>query len=70
LNAASPTIGITDCDYDNIELKQHVFAEKLKQNDFEIISTTLCRAGEETLREAFGQESLKYRQSANPRQGV
>jgi hypothetical protein len=43
LNAASPRIGITDCDYDNIELKQHVFAEKLKQNDFEIISTTLCR---------------------------
>ena len=65
LNAVSPAIVITDCDNDNIEPEQRVFAEELKQYDFEIISTTLST--EEKLRYAFGRESLKYRQSANAR---
>jgi hypothetical protein len=64
-NAASPAIVITDCDNDNIEPEQRVFAEELKQYDFEIISTTLST--EEKLRYAFGRESLKYPQSANAR---
>jgi hypothetical protein len=65
LNAASLRIVIANCDHDNIEPEQRVFAEELKHYDFEIIATTHSREEEEKLRDAFGQESLKYRQSAN-----
>jgi uncharacterized membrane protein len=69
LNAASPAIVITDCDNDNIEPERRVFSEELKQYDFETISTTLStEEDEKKLRDAFGQESLKYRQSANAHQ--
>ena len=67
MNAASPRILITDCESYKIEQEQRVFVEELKQYDFEIISTTLCRKEEEKLRDAFGQESLKDRRSANAR---
>jgi uncharacterized membrane protein len=69
LNAASLRIVIAGCDHDNIEPEQRVFAEELKQYDFETISTTLStEEDEKKLRDAFGQEPITYRQSAKAHQ--
>jgi hypothetical protein len=47
LNAASLRIVIAGCDHDNIEPQRRVFAEELKQYDFETISTTLSTEEDE-----------------------